>query len=391
MESPSKLIGANLKRARQTLRLSQTIVGKHIGVPRQGIAAIETGRRAVTVDQLLQLTNLLRRELQWFLEPPRRVEAFPQPHIQKRSNPGKSGVEPDQHDWYEIGAFDRDLRRLQPTAANALWSKRRSANPLRPVATIAEEVRQLSDLTTPPVNIYRALSCFGLRARSTTLHLISGAFISGGGTWPPGVLINSDQPYERQRYSAAHELGHFVLNHAPDGTQPIVSPLGRRFEPKEVEADSFAAEFLMPTSMIAAELKQLSSREKLEDHVYRLADRFLVSFQAMTLRLSHLGFVTATQKNVLLKMRPSDLEEKLQLKKRAKKAFDPKGLKKICATAKIVPELLTTADGVRQLQELAFEEYARLVPEAERRDTAGGIYEKVALWVASEYPIRSVA
>ena len=46
------------------------------------------------------------------------------------------------------------------------------------------------------------------------------------------------------------------------------------------------------------------------------------------------------------------------------------------------------ADGVRQLQEVAFEDYARRISESDRLDSAGTVYEKVALWVAEHYPIR---
>jgi Zn-dependent peptidase ImmA (M78 family)/transcriptional regulator with XRE-family HTH domain len=390
MQPESELIGANLKRARQSLRLSQTSVGTYVGIPRQGLAAIEAGRRAVTVSQLLKLANLLRRELKWFLEAPALPKTASSARIQRRSNQGQLGVEPDEFDWHEIHLFEQELRSYPRLAANSAWPKRPSANPIRPVALFADEVRRLSDSVAPPVNVYKSLLCLGIRSRMTTLHLISGAFIPGAES-SPGVLINSDQPYERQRYSAAHELGHFVLNHASDGETPIVSPLGRRFEAKEVEADAFAAEFLMPQALIIDELKHLRQRERLEDQVYRLADRFLVSFQAMTLRLSNLGLLTATQKSALLEIRPSDLEAKLQLKRKDKKPFDPKTLKKICASQKIMPDVLSTADGVRQLQVFAFEEYAGLVAESDRRDTAGGVYEKVALWVAEEYPLKLAA
>lgn len=384
-----ELIAANLKRARQSLRLSQTTVGKEIGLPRQGVSALESGKRELTLAQLATLANLYRIRVESFFKPQQPSAAVPLPHVERRRNVAKSEKSLEDRDRAEIHLFIEDLKKSKSSAISGtiLPTSRRAG--IQPLSEIAERIRSEADLDlrTPPVNVYKALTCFGIRVRMTSLNSISGAFIPGGENWPPGVLVNSDQPSDRQRYSAAHELGHCVLGHARRGDAEIVSPLGRRFEAKEVEADSFAAEFLMPVSLIMAELKQLRQSDKLEEGVYRLADRFLVSYQAMIYRLAYLGVVSATQKETLLQLRPSEIEARLQLKVGHRQHFDPRVLESICAATKISPELLEDADGVRQLQELALEEYARSVPEAERADTAGTVYEKVALWVAKEYPL----
>jgi len=83
------------------------------------------------------------------------------------------------------------------------------------------------------------------------LNAISGAYIPGTGRRLPGVLINSNQPSDRQRSARRTSSGTAFLRHDGTGTEEIVSPLGRRFESKEVEADSFASEFLMPAALLA--------------------------------------------------------------------------------------------------------------------------------------------
>lgn len=382
------LIGGNLKRARQSLRLSQTTVGGEIGLPRQAISALEAGKREITVPQLIKLANLYRLHVESFFKELQSLhDQGPLPHVERRRNQSKTEGTLDAFDQNEIRAFIQDLKAAAGKHAGKTFRSSTKPRTLQLLAETAAEVRSEADLSSPPVNVYKALSYLGLRVRMTTLHSISGAFIPGGDDWPPGVLINSDQPSDRQRYSAAHELGHYVLVHAEKGGEEIISPLGRRFAPKEVEADAFAAEFLMPGMMILAEHKRLKAKEGLEEQVYRLADRFLVSYQAMIYRLTHLGLITATQKEALLKIRPSEIESKLLLKQRAQKAFDPDILQEICRRSSILPNLLRSIDGVRQLQELAFEEYARLVPEEQRADTAGVLYEKVALWVARTCPM----
>jgi hypothetical protein len=52
----------------------------------------------------------------------------------------------------------------------------------------------------------------------------------------------------------------------------------------------------------------------------------------------------------------------------------------------MLAQAVRTPDGVRALQDMAFEEYSRAVPATERSDAATQVYEKVAFWVAALYP-----
>jgi Zn-dependent peptidase ImmA (M78 family)/transcriptional regulator with XRE-family HTH domain len=62
---------------------------------------------------------------------------------------------------------------------------------------------------------------------------------------PPLFFVNSDIPGDRCRFTLAHELGHLIMHQIP--TPDI-----------EVEANKFAAEFLMPEKDIGPHLRQLS-------------------------------------------------------------------------------------------------------------------------------------
>jgi Zn-dependent peptidase ImmA (M78 family)/DNA-binding XRE family transcriptional regulator len=382
---PPDLIGANLKHARQHLRLSQTTVGKEVGLPRQAISAIEAGKREVTIAVLVKLANLYRLQAGDILKAALAPPSTSLPGVQRR---GPAGL--DDHDWRELQAFNEELRRRPPLMATARLDDVRQPGLLRSLAAIADQVRRKTDLDSAPINVYKALACTGVYVRMTALKRLSGAFLRGGPNWSPGVLINSDQPSDRQRYSAAHELGHYLLRHA-DQEDRIVSPLGRRFEPKEVEADRFAAELLMPAALIESEAKHVRKYDRLAEQVYILADKFLVSFEAMIYRLATVGLVSASEKRLLLDLRPSDIEKQLRIERKARRAFDPKRLQRICSVAKIGEELLRNPDGIRHLQELAFAEYAGEVPEPDRADSSASLYEKVALWAAKNYEMPHAA
>ncbi len=389
-------IGENLRRARQELRLSQSTVAEELGVSRQAVSAAESGKRAITVEELLKLANLYRRPPDFFLNAasPGFVELSTS-RIQRRENV-RAKEDLDPHDRGEINRFTIWLQheagsgdRSRPgTITSGL--PREGLAPYRKLSAIADSVRTAAELSTPPISVYRALAYFGIRVRMTALNGISGAFIPEAPNRVAGVLVNSNQPADRQRYSAAHELGHYVLAHAENDRDQIISPLGRRFAPKEIEADSFASDLLMPEALLGAEIKRLSRSEPLERQVYRLGDRFLVSYQAMIYRLANLSVISATQKESLLKTRPSDVEAALQLRQQRQQAFDPKLVEAICGAPTFPRHLLDSPEGVRQLQELAFEEYARAVEESDRADGAGVVYERVAVWVARAHPLPQV-
>jgi Zn-dependent peptidase ImmA (M78 family) len=105
-------------------------------------------------------------------------------------------------------------------------------------------------------------------------------------------------PEVRQRFTIAHELGHWRLH---GKKEVIVDHLVRidfrddrasaATHHEEIQANAFAAELLMPSEFILLELKKrgLSEAEGVGEVVEDLAERFEVSQQAMEYRLVNLG------------------------------------------------------------------------------------------------------
>ena len=90
------------------------------------------------------------------------------------------------------------------------------------------------------------------------------------------VHISNQFPSEVQRFTAAHELGHVLLNHqvglhrdrALDG-----SPVKGRRDKAEVEADKFATCFLMPEKLVVSRFEKCfgtTSFELTEDTIFAL-------------------------------------------------------------------------------------------------------------------------
>ena len=98
------------------------------------------------------------------------------------------------------------------------------------------------------------------------------------------ILVNVDEPSERQRFTAAHELGHYFLHwdllHVGGEIKDryILKAAGVSDE-KEEDANQFAAAFLMPLDKVAEAMK--SGKTNVES----LAKHFGVSVIAMGNRL----------------------------------------------------------------------------------------------------------
>lgn len=113
------------------------------------------------------------------------------------------------------------------------------------------------------------------------------------------IGINSLHATPRQRFSIAHEIGHLLLHdpelhideHAFVAFRDAASSTA--VDPAEVEANQFAATLLMPESLLLEELAKLGENPDVQDAVKRLSQAFNVSQEAMTIRLTSLGWLTA--------------------------------------------------------------------------------------------------
>lgn len=111
---------------------------------------------------------------------------------------------------------------------------------------------------------------------------IDGAILEIEGK-PAIAVLNRARPLQRQRFTLAHELGHIFLEHIKrdiyDPEEIRESDLqssGKTKPPKELEADTFAAELLVPYEHLKKYTADMNNVDK-------LAGIFLVSKQAMTL------------------------------------------------------------------------------------------------------------
>lgn len=96
------------------------------------------------------------------------------------------------------------------------------------------------------------------------------------------IFVNQNDMETRQRFTIAHELGHYFL-HLDNTKDKIITSFRMDTSPIETEANKFAAELLMPKDILHREYNKLVI--PVSD---TLAQSFNVSKQAMRIRLDSL-------------------------------------------------------------------------------------------------------
>jgi Zn-dependent peptidase ImmA (M78 family)/DNA-binding XRE family transcriptional regulator len=267
-------IGARVRSARADAGLSQSAVASALDLSQAAVSQIEAGRRSPRIDELALLSGLLARDVDYFLSPMR--EPTPMLGMTFRAATAELPL-PDLRDAL--------ARFIDEVEAQPLPSAELSIKAAEPAAA-ARETLEKSGQDTVPVKIKRIAARLGVSLYVRPFpDALSAFLLRGDGQAVIGV--NSNQAPVRQRFSAAHECGHFVLRHADDSVFDYAVPATSDGEPpgydpqNEREANTFAAELLMPADRLRDEAATTS--------LARLAKRYEVSQEAMSFRLLNLG------------------------------------------------------------------------------------------------------
>ncbi|KKR21568.1 MAG: hypothetical protein UT48_C0006G0020 [Parcubacteria group bacterium GW2011_GWE2_39_37] len=164
----------------------------------------------------------------------------------------------------------------------------------------AEKILSKHKITKAPVNIEKIAESMGIDVAKIKFSTdeISGAIKMRGKEGRPVIAVNQDHCAERQRFTIAHEIGHFVL-HSIDNLHVDSNSVYFRdsnalhttTNVKEVQANQFAAELLMPRDMVIADLRgkfKLINKDEDVKTVAGLAKKYNVSQQAMMIRIGGL-------------------------------------------------------------------------------------------------------
>lgn len=175
---------------------------------------------------------------------------------------------------------------------------------------------ELSVDQTEQIDVFGMCEDLGLWLAFLPMDNLLGAFVPEG---VGGVLVTTQRPIPLQRYTAAHEIGHWRLDHghglALDGEEHV---LGDTPVEREQLAQVFAGNLLMPPPLVFGVLERLGlDGEPVEaEHAYALAREAGVSYEAAVRQLSHLEVITPDRIAVLRQRRPLQVKAGLALGRR---------------------------------------------------------------------------
>jgi len=169
--------------------------------------------------------------------------------------------------------------------------------PRTKTAAEAAQLLERHGVTAPPVPVRKLAELERVKVVGRPFEgNVSGMLVRKGDQAIIGV--NRLHAETRQRFTIAHELGHYLLH---PHKKKVVDEVRRDFrddvaslgiERSEIDANAFAAELLMPQAFVTqvhADLIDEGEEPETDQFVSHLADRFEVSRDAMSYRLYNLG------------------------------------------------------------------------------------------------------
>ena len=162
------------------------------------------------------------------------------------------------------------------------------------------------------VDVFDATLHQGSTLLFCNLDKLLGAYLNENNN--PGVIVTTQRPLPIQRFTAAHELGHFFMGHPPtiDGEE-ILGP-SSELAAIEVQANAFAAEFLAPKWLLIQHgRRQGWNADSIADPVvvYQLALRLGLSYEATCHSLRTHNLITQGVAQSLLAVAPKKIKRRI--------------------------------------------------------------------------------
>lgn len=139
-----------------------------------------------------------------------------------------------------------------------------------------------------PIKVGAIANAFGIEVKKSTLAAgISGEIKEVDGSVV--IRVNRHDVKERQRFTLAHEIAHFLLHRdrIGDGITDDILYRSGLSDAQEAEANRLAADIVMPWSLIQRTLEKYSDL-KLEERIEKVAQEAEISTTAIKIRLGRI-------------------------------------------------------------------------------------------------------
>ncbi|MGH1427847.1 MAG: helix-turn-helix domain-containing protein [Arenicella sp.] len=297
-----KSLGNKLKRYRNQFKLTLVEVSEVTGISLDNLTSFESGTQKPTGDEILILSDLYKCDYKFFLSN-EKISSFEQTEILFRKH-GHAFKRQDrwaiQECLYLAECESYLISKLKKDHHVEKFSFVKKGNYYKGHGKdAAAALRSHLGYSSKEVsmNIYRDMRRIGIKVfrRKLENSNISGVYLKH----PVAghcVLINYNEDIYRQRFTAAHETAHTILDNEED---VLVSYVGDT-DLKEVRANSFASAYLIPHEFLQ---KIPNSSNWSEAKVIEWAGKFKVSAHALAISLLENKLISKSEFSKLSKVK----------------------------------------------------------------------------------------
>ncbi|SDM18955.1 Zn-dependent peptidase ImmA, M78 family [Franzmannia pantelleriensis] len=285
--------GQRLSQLRTVHNLTLSELGEQVGRSSSTVSAWEKGAQLPEVESFDRLCRVFSVSRMWFLRPvPTAVEEKQRPYFfRNQAAAYKQARERSQLylAWLqEISDFFQDAMDWPEVNVPILDTDDCRLISDEDIEEIARECRETWKLGTAPIpNVIQVMENAGIICTRATLGHVKMDGVSHVSILDdrPYVLIAEDKANAiRNRFDAAHELGHVVLHSRIPASQYTKNEL---YDLLEAQAHRFASAFLMPPESFSQEVVWPTL-----DNLLSLKPRWKVSVAAMIVRCRDLSLLS---------------------------------------------------------------------------------------------------
>lgn len=285
------MLGSKLRRYRDQVAASLEDVSNETGIPQQLLKDFEDARREPTGDEVLILADYYKCDYKFFISN-ERLAAFEQTETLFR----KYSAELSREDRWAILEFlflcdSEEFLMMNLSAQSRIpFAFKKSGTFFKTHAIEAATAlrRHLGyDDKKVGMDVYDDFRVIGFHVfrRHLANSSISGLCIRHPRAGKC-LLVNYTEDVYRQRFTAAHEAAHAILD---DDRDFVVSFSGEKNDLSEIRANTFASRYLMPPEF----LKQIPQSDQWDTMKAReWASKLKVSTEALAYALKDAGLVS---------------------------------------------------------------------------------------------------
>jgi transcriptional regulator with XRE-family HTH domain len=267
-------VGQRIRARREERGWTQAELAERLGRTQTAVSYWESGRRGLSLDDLVEVAEVLGIA---------GAELLPD----RQGRPPVSVMLRAVAEQVDAGRLADELERFAMKAKSLPQPKRRWTIPPAAPRDTADALLEAASITSAPVPIEGIIAGCGVQILPWNFDNVDGLVVEQDSQ--VAILFNTTQAPTRQRFTLAHELGHHLLRHADE----FYVDLGGELSPNatgehpgyswraERAANEFAANLLMPSSMVRRAALETTD-------VRALAEHFDVSPAAMGVRINAL-------------------------------------------------------------------------------------------------------